>query len=127
MATPIIPDSIAIYLIVKENEINNKTQFTKDEIFNYIHKVIQKSAEYGDEKYFAVLSGEYIKDFYETINKICDINDDQIKINPNKFDDKGKRWVSREIVCMPYPLLKACIKVLRNKLKEQDNISYINI
>lgn len=126
MAMPLVPDAIAIYLIAKENERIGKTEFTKDEVFNYIQRVIQKSAEYGDEQYFAVLSGEHIEDFYETINKICDIDKEKIEINPNKFDAKGKRWASRVIGGIPYPLLMACIKILSKKLKEQENSAVIN-
>ncbi len=126
MAVSLVPDTIAIYLIAKENERKGKTLFTKDEVFNYIQRVIQKSAEYGDEQYFAVLSGEYIEDFYETINKICDIDKEKIEINPNKFDAKGKRWASRVIGGIPYPLLMSCIKVLNEKFKEQENNINLN-
>lgn len=127
MATPIVPCSIAIYKIVKENERTGKTKFSKDEIYNYIEKVIQKSAEYGDEQYFSVLSGEYAEDFYQTIEKICDVVKEEIVINPDKFNDKGKRWASMVIGGIAYPLLMACIKTLTEEFKLLQRDNGINI
>ena len=125
MSTPIVPCSIAIYKIVRENEKLGKTQFTIDEIHNYINKVINLSAEYGDEQYFAVMSGEYAEQFYETLEKICDIHDEQIEINENKFDTKNKRWCDRGIGGIVYPLLICCIKTLKEEFKEKEEIGEI--
>ena len=118
MATPIIPRSLIIYKMIRENEKTNRTVFPVDELFAFAHNVLEIAGEIDGEKYFIVSANKYSTDYHETMSRLCDIHQDYYELNSKKLEQGGRAYADRVIGAMPYSFLKGAVQVLEEELQD---------
>ena len=122
MSTPVIPISLIIFKMIREFELTQRTIYSKEELFSFAHSALKIAGQIDNEDYWILSSNKYGVDFYEKMNKICDIDLDEFQLNVDKYYFGGKKYANKIIGAMPYSFLKGALQTLREDL----NLSCLN-
>ena len=116
MSTPVVPVSLIMFKMIREFELTQKTLYSREELFSFAHAALQIAGQIDNEEYWILSSNKYGVDFYEKMNKICDIDFDEYQLNVDKYYFGGKEYANKIIGAMPYSFLKGALQVLKDDL-----------
>ena len=109
MSTPINPSNIMIYKIVRDFKHSQKTVHFLPELEYICKQVIEQANLISDENFWILQT----KETNDDILKICDIEGYAIVFNKEKYLNGGNKFAKTKIGNMPYPLLKASVKTIK--------------
>ena len=125
MSIPVSPIQLSVYKIVREYEKTGKTIFYKGELFDFVKKVLKIASITDERDYWLCYSGEIVRDYYESLSKICNVTPNFLEIEQCRLKNGGKEWADKAIGAMTYSFLKGAVKVLKEELKEKNEIEEI--
>ena len=111
--------AVIVYKILRENTLYDKIDFNKEELEQYFINVLNMAQEVGCD--WDKITYDTILEIKSKLSKICNIQDDGIKIDSDQFKPKGKRKADMYIQGMDYALLWCCSKTFKQEILNKQN------
>ncbi|MBE7075944.1 MAG: hypothetical protein E7375_02635 [Clostridiales bacterium] len=124
MSTPIFPNHLALFKVLKEFESSSKTIFKEKELKSFCTEVLQKAQQIEGEEFFPVWHTDHSGSYLESLTRICDARLDEnreliFSLSPQRVLDNFS-WLSTKRNQLRPSFVAIATEILNEKPKNEE-------